>query len=266
MKTYSKPVIWVCAALVVMGLIGAIVYYFVPSDADYTNTASIQPSATPGTQTASAALPMHVSSAIAPSQIQQQASLSLEQRLKLINQRNPNLHMTQSQLLALMNKPSAWQVQDEVANQLLDKLEPGELEDGRRFIQVNPMKIETLQPNDTMSVNIPQMGKDFTLKINDISTEDGITSWNGVLTDFEDLNTVSITQGGTGNSLITQIGLNTPSGFYVLEGFGNVGWIVPGGTKFNKGEIVIPVDENGQPGKPEIYPVDGSEHSHSHEH
>lgn len=191
------------------------------------------------------------------------ASPTLQQRLDLINKRNPNIHMTAIQLQKLMDKPTAWQVQDDIVDQLKDKLEPNELKDGRKFIAIDPMKIETLLPNDNLQVNIPQLGKDLTLKIEDISVENGITSWQGKLINYPDLNTVSITQGGVGNSLITQIGLNTPEGFYVVEGFNTAGWIVGGGTKFNKGEMVETVDENGTVQKPEFF---GGHENDSHSH
>lgn len=256
-QTQSKLLFLGSGLILLGGLIWALLHYFAPQDAD---AKMVTPAKTVATSTsATASVPMNMPSAANVStatQVQpaKNTPLSLEQRLALINQRNPNLNMNSSQLQALMNKPNAWQVQDDIVNQLQDKLEPHEVNDGRKFIAIDPMKIETLLPNDTMQVEIPQLHKAFTLKVDDMSSENGITSWTGKLTDFPDLNTVIITQGGTGNSLITQIGLNTPTGFYVAEGFNKAGWIVSGGTKFSKGEIVVPMDSTGNTQTPEVYP------------
>lgn len=177
----------------------------------------------------------------------------LKDRLNEIRKRRPELDLSLAQLKALINKPDAWQADSSIASKLGNKLKPGDAEDGRVFIRFDPVKIETLVPNDRLEMPIPHMNDTFTMVVEEVDSDDpDITVWRGKLEDFDSINRVNIIQGHENGKTVSHIGINTPEGFYVTDVFDDKGWIVPGGTLTNKGgEVIIPIDENGIAGEPE---------------
>ncbi len=69
--------------------------------------------------------------------------------------------------------------------------------DGREFIQINPLKIESLVQGDTLEITIQQANKTYTARIDQVISEgDGRNvTWRGYLDDVESPNSFTITRG-----------------------------------------------------------------------
>lgn len=102
-------------------------------------------------------------------------------------------------------------------------LTPEERQDGRAFVKFNRLKLESLRIGDRYAVAIPQLGREYSLVIEEIQEhEPGITSWNGRLEGMPPHFTSAITQGPE----YTYGGIATPEGHFTLEVHGTNGWIV----------------------------------------
>src|SRR5690606_37874664 len=112
--------------------------------------------------------------------------------------------------------------------------------DGREFVKVDQMKIETLVPGDTLELPVSFESGSMEMIVDNVEvSETGEVTWFGRIKDYEQENQVSITQGET----VTIGGITTPNGEYMIESRADAGWIIPTGTLFN------PVDEDDR-----VYP------------
>src|SRR5690606_10072724 len=110
----------------------------------------------------------------------------------------------------------------------LDGVPPGlpltaeEQMDGREFIRINPMKIESLVPGDSFELDIAQINRSFTAVIDEVQAgNDNNVTWVGHLKDHENESRVVFTRG---DSLIVG-GMTTPNGHFEMETRGEYGWI-----------------------------------------
>ncbi len=145
----------------------------------------------------------------------------LQTRIDAIKNRRPNLQYSPEQIAAATTRSNSWSPSEKVPTDL--PLQPEELTDGRQFIQLDTLKMETLMPGDAINVRVAENARDYQVVIDKVEKHDyNSISWYGhIMGDDGQKYSVSFTRGET----LTVGGLDTPDGHYVLQAHGNNGWI-----------------------------------------
>jgi hypothetical protein len=148
-------------------------------------------------------------------------------------------------------QPNAWTPLDNAPDAL--NLTDEERNDGRKFIEFSPLKLESLVAGDTLEIDMGAAGQSFKAKIDGVRSEDNgkNVTWTGDSLDPNYPGHLTITKGDT---LIVG-GITTPDGHYELQVHGNEGWIVSSATLF-KGvdqQIIVPQDLLDNPPKEVVY-------------
>lgn len=145
----------------------------------------------------------------------------LQERLAAMQQRRPNQPFSNSEVAAAVNRTSSWKPTEDIPLEL--PLQPEEFTDGRQFIELDSLKIETLMPGDQISVRVDENAKDYQVTIDKIEKHNyNSISWHGHIEgDDGQKYSVSFTRG----EQLTVGGLDTPDGHFVLQAHGNKGWI-----------------------------------------
>lgn len=145
----------------------------------------------------------------------------LAERLAEMQQRRPNQHFVPKDVAAAIARTNTWSPTAEVPAGL--PLKPEEYNDGRQFIELDSLKIETLVPGDHVNVRVEKSAKDYKVVIDKVEKHDyNSISWYGhIQGDDGQKYNVIFTRG----EHLTVGGLDTPDGHYVLQGHGNNGWV-----------------------------------------
>jgi hypothetical protein len=167
-----------------------------------------------------------------------------------------------AQLWQASQQPNAWKPLADTPDSL--NLTAEEMRDGRRFIEFNPLKLESLARGDTLEIDMGEAGKSFKVEIDGVRSEDDgrNVTWTGDSLDANYPGHLTITKGDT---LIVG-GITTPDAHYELQVHGNKGWIVSSATLF-KGvdqQIIVPEELIKNPPQEVVYlPVEtfGDDHS-----
>ncbi len=148
-------------------------------------------------------------------------TIELQTRIDSIKQRRPELHYSPEEVAAAVERTNSWSPAENTPADL--PLKPEELTDGRQFIQLDTIKIETLMPGDAINVRVAENAKDYAVVIDKVEKHDyNSISWYGHIQGEDGQKySVSFTRGET----LTVGGLDTPDGHYVLQAHGNNGWI-----------------------------------------
>jgi hypothetical protein len=151
--------------------------------------------------------------------------------------RNGKLIDPQALYLASREK-NAWQKIDKASEKL--NLSEEDLVDGREFIHLNPLKLESLVKGDRLEIRVEQIDQTYTVLIDTVAANDDgrNVTWTGAIEELEGYHQVTITRG---EDLIVG-GITTPEGLFQLQGQGDEGWIVNSATLF-KGvdqQVVVP--------------------------
>ena len=163
---------------------------------------------------------------------------SLETRMLEMQARRGGKVFSPEAVLSALAQEHPWQESAEMGDQL--DLTQEERFDGREFVKVDQMKIETLVPGDTLELPVSFESGSMEMVVDNVEVSGtGEVTWFGRIKDYEEENQVSITQGST----VTIGGITTPNGEYMIESRAAAGWIIPTGTLFK------PVDEDDR-----IYP------------
>lgn len=165
----------------------------------------------------------------------------LKERMEAINIRRPNLKIDAETLQAKIAQTSAWSNTDTVPTHL--PLKPEEFTDGRHFISVDDLKIETLMPGDKLDINIPDTNNTHEVVIDTVEKHDyNSISWYGHIVGADGQTySVSMTRGDT----LTVGGFDTPDGHYVIQGQGKDGWIASSALLFKEHvDPIRPEDAN----------------------
>lgn len=142
--------------------------------------------------------------------------------------------------------------------------------DGREFIRINPLKIESLVAGDKLDITLAQTNKNYTVNIDNVQSDGGESvTWTGHLEGLESDNQVNITRGDT----LIVAGITTPEGLFEMQTRGEEGWIASSTTMF-KGvdlHLEVPPDAIGstaaQPNDAHDHQHDNHNHNnHSHDH
>lgn len=160
-------------------------------------------------------------SSSAPSSDGQTITPELQERIAAMQQRRPNLQFSNSEVAAAVSRTTSWSPTEEIPREL--PLQPEEFTDGRQFIELDSLKIETLMPGDQINVQVDNNAKDYQVTIDRIEKHDyNSISWFGhIQGDDGQKYSVSFTRG----EQLTVGGLDTPDGHYVLQGHGDKGWV-----------------------------------------
>lgn len=162
-------------------------------------------------------------------------------RLNEIRNRRQGADQNAQAIYDAMQQPYAWEASDTPADHL--PLTQEQAMDGREFIEVNPAKIESLLPGDTLEIQIGQINGVYTAKIDQamVGVGDSV-NWEGHLENVPGLpgkSHVFLTKSG---SLIVG-GITTPHGHFELEAHNGSGWIVSSKTLFKEPDQLIEVSE-----------------------
>lgn len=146
-------------------------------------------------------------------------------------------------LYAASQKAAAWQSVDSVSDQV--PLTDEERFDGREFIQIDPLKIESLVPGDTLEIAIAQNNARYQARIDrvEVQLENNVT-WFGHLENVPGAENDTNVVFTRGSSLLTA-GITTPNGHFELEARNGEGWIASSATLFKEVDTVmeVPKDE-----------------------
>lgn len=210
------------------GIVLGVVYFFAqpsknlsPDNSDA--NAEIQ-STTPATSDYNNEPKNHAAAKIsssASSSESQTITPELQERIAAMQQRRPNLQFSKSDVAAAVSRTTSWAPTEEIPREL--PLQPEEFTDGRQFIELDSLKIETLMPGDQINVQVDNNAKDYQVTIDRIEKHDyNSISWHGhIQGDDGQKYSVSFTRG----EQLTVGGLDTPDGHYVLQGHGDKGWV-----------------------------------------
>lgn len=145
----------------------------------------------------------------------------LTQRLAAMQARRPSQPYDPDDVAAAVDRTDGWHPTDTVHREL--PLAEDEFSDGRQFIQLDSLKIETLMPGDLVNVRVAEKARDYQVVIDRIEKHDyNSISWYGHIEgDDGHKYQVSFTRG----EQLTVGGLDTPDGHFVLQALGEKGWI-----------------------------------------
>lgn len=177
----------------------------------------------------------------------------LQDRLEAMQQRRPTMQFDPAQVAAAIERDTAWKPLKELPKEL--PLKPEEFTDGREFISLDSLKIETLMPGDKMRVPIKAVGREYEVIIDNIEKHDyNSISWNGHIEGGDGRNyNATFTRGES----LTVGGMDTPDGQYELQAHGNNGWIASANVLFKN--HVDPIDPNTvEPGAIPVQPKNNS--------
>ncbi|VUD42096.1 hypothetical protein TDB9533_00623 [Thalassocella blandensis] len=171
-------------------------------------------------------------------------------RYQNIVSRRAGMEFDPSELYEAMQEPDTWQASAEApaSYELSDDLK----NDGRVFISLSPLKLETMARGDKMQIKIPNTNIDFTATINEVRSDNSGTSvtWEGVSDNPESNNKITITKGDT----LVVGGIFTDDGLYQLEVKDGQGYIVSNATLFRHGQDqVVEVPQELIDNPPEEY-------------
>ncbi len=147
--------------------------------------------------------------------------VDLEARLEAMQSRRPEQHFDKVAVEAAVQRQITWEPAKIIPKHL--PLELGEFTDGRQFIQLDSLKIETLMPGDTFKINISDTRRDYSITVDNVEKYDARSiTWFGHI-DGNDgqMYSVSFSRGDK----LTVGGIDTPEGHYELQAHGNDGWI-----------------------------------------
>ena len=155
----------------------------------------------------------------------------LETRMLEMQARRNGKAFSAEAVLAALSTPALWAANDRAVEALA--LTAEEVHDGREFLSVNRLKIETMVPGDVISLPVAFETGSLQMKVERVRVGTaGAVTWYGKVLEFESENQVSITQGAA----ITIGGITTPNGVYMMESRAESGWIIPTGTLFKNVE------------------------------
>ena len=182
----------------------------------------------------------------------------LDERLAAMKQRRPNQDFSPQEVAAAVSRTTSWQPTENIPREL--PLEQEEFSDGRQFIDLDTLKIETLVPGDQVNVRVDQNGKDYKVTIDKVEKHDyNSISWHGhIQGDDGQKYSVSFTRGEN----LTVGGLDTPDGHYVLQAHGNKGWVASSQLLFKAdtsvSDAIHPADVDPN------YAKNQDQHTHNH--
>lgn len=168
---------------------------------------------------------------------------TLQHRIMEMRNRRNGQPVDADAVATVLQEPEAWQPLAQLSDQF--PLSEQQRHDGREFIRINQLKIESLVPGDTLELRIHQTNQHFTARIDQVSAGiDNTLNWVGTLQN----NGVDVGPGAqvyftkAGDLLIG--GITTLHGHFELEARGSEGWIAQSATLFKHSDEVTVVSED----------------------
>ena len=156
-------------------------------------------------------------------------SQEVQERVEIMSARRPGRNYTAPEVERAMAREDMWSSTGEVATSKIP-LADEQLHDGRQLVQFSPVKLESLQPGDTVKVDITEANTAYEVVIDRVEKHDyHSVSWYGHIDGNDGQRyQVSFTRGET----LTVGGIDTPSGNYQLQAHDDAGWIASSGSLF----------------------------------
>lgn len=262
--------------IIVSGLaitaVGALIYFGNTHDRNSTSpasTSSVSSVSTPTMEKPANPIIQQNITAAAPALKKNSGSLSVEEMLRLpdtnsdyvtfgdrvseINARRNGQETDVAALYKASQQPSAWQGADTVSDQF--PLSDDERMDGREFIKVDQLKIESLVAGDTLEIEIAQNNGKYVARIDRVESQFGNNvSWFGHLENVpgteNDKTNVTFTRGET----LMTAGITTPDGHFELEARGGEGWISKSANLYKHEDTIIKVPKDELAKTPAVSP------------
>lgn len=164
---------------------------------------------------------------------------SFKDRVTEVEARRNGRHVDPQQLWDAAQQPNAWKPLSGAPDSL--NLSDVDKNDGRKFIELSPLKLESLVAGDTLDIDLGDASKSLKVNIDGARSEDEgkNVTWTGDSIDPNSPYHLTITKG---DSLVVG-GISTPDGLYEIEIHDGKGWIVSNATLFRKGtdeHITVP--------------------------
>jgi hypothetical protein len=217
---------WIYVVVLPVTIVAGIVMFLIGVDTGSTATFAAAEAQVPPTTaiSASGVVPEHSPTAAtsAPAPVN---GAQLEHRLTQMQARRKDRVFDIEQVAAAVTRENAWQIVHEAPASL--PLKPKALADGRQFIRIDEIKLETLMPGDDITVVVSERDPAYRVRIDSVHIHDGERiSWNGHLLDQSERYSVTFTRG----KYLTAGGVNTPRGHYSLQSHGEHGWVAARNT------------------------------------
>jgi hypothetical protein len=156
-------------------------------------------------------------------------AMPLTERLQAMHNRRAGQSYDRDAVAAAVARNSAWRPLAGIPDSL--PLTPVERNDGRQFIEFDPLKLETLMPGDEITIAVTEHGIEYRGRIDSIEIHDGGSiSWFGHLVGLDNHYSMTFTRGKS----LTVGGMDTPEGHYVLQSHDELGWIASSETLFKR--------------------------------
>jgi hypothetical protein len=142
-------------------------------------------------------------------------------RLNAMSSRKNGKQYSTTEVMAALEQDHAWE--DVYAASETLPLSETQKSDGRKFIKLNPLKIETLMRGDTLALPVTQLNQQFDMIVDRVEqNEEGTLMLYGHLSGQTD-HAIVIGQ----SDKYTHAEISTPTGPYELKVYGEAGWIAP---------------------------------------
>ena len=191
---------------------------------------------------------------------QPELSAELQDRLTAMQARRPDQHFNSEDVAAAAKRTTTWTATETIHREL--PLAEEEFNDGRQFIELDSLKIETLMPGDQVSVRVDEKSNEYKVTIDRIEKHDyNSISWYGHIEgDDGQRYQVSFTRGEN----LTVGGMDTPDGHFVIQAHGNKGWVASSQLLFKQDtsvtDAIHPADVD--PNYQTQHPNQHSDHTH----
>ena len=193
-------------------------------------------SPSPGNLLSDQALPLAIESPSAPTKIKEEDFRYIQDRLTAMQARRPDMKFDPAEVAAAIERDVAWETLKDAPEGL--PLTPEELMDGREFISLDGLKMETLMPGDRVRIPIKELAGEYEITVDTVEKHDYYSiSWNGHI---EGGDCQSYPATFTRSANLTIGGMETPEGQYQLQVNGDKGWIASAGLLFKN--HVDPID------------------------
>lgn len=160
---------------------------------------------------------------------------NVDERLRLIANRNDLSAYSDDEILAAVSDPRVWDFSAAGSPDDLP-LDTSEKEDGRKFFHASPARVAISIPGDVLEVSLPELDQPLFLEVAQAGTpRDGLVALSGTVQGMD--GTFNMTQG---NNVVAGH-INTSTNTYSFEIFDDTGWIHESGALFT-GELPPVVD------------------------
>lgn len=164
---------------------------------------------------------------------------TLDSRLNAMSARRGGQTFDPDAVRDALEKPAAWQTGGPPGDKLM--LSDEEIADGREFIHLDRLRLETMVNGDILDLPMAQTKENYRVKITKTSgNEDGSVSWFGTLMDETGQvlkeNGSNYEVSFTSGQKVASGGIFTPEGHFVIHSVDDQGWIATSRTMYKQNQ------------------------------